>query len=185
MSFLKDLGLLTQDGVLSSDHSDEQTSSLVPNKYYVDNAIATLVDGTKDFSAAESLNVSRYQREFVQLNEIGSGAFGIVFTAKHVVDGNFYAVKKISFRNKGYQDPLVQNAMREVKYLALCDHPNVTRYYAAWLEPTWLTNNVDSTNVTFNIQTPTKRKLIRDIHDMVMNYDVSISVNLIGASVAR
>ncbi|RHY02227.1 hypothetical protein DYB36_001121 [Aphanomyces astaci] len=86
----------------------------------------------------QTLNMSRYARDFDELCLLGRGGFGHVFKARHKLDGLCYAIKQVHFLNKGYQSPLVQSVLREVHCLARCDHPNVNRYYGAWLEPTWI-----------------------------------------------
>ncbi|KAG9400327.1 hypothetical protein AC1031_010544 [Aphanomyces cochlioides] len=82
--------------------------------------------------------MSRYARDFDEMGLLGQGGFGQVFKARHKLDGICYAIKQVQFLNKGYQSPLVQNVLREVHCLARCDHPNVNRYFGAWLEPTWM-----------------------------------------------
>ena len=39
------------------------------------------------------INVSRYEEEFVELEEIASGVFGKVMVARHRLDGMVYAIK--------------------------------------------------------------------------------------------
>ena len=39
------------------------------------------------------INVSRYEEEFVEIEEIASGVFGKVMVARHRLDGMVYAVK--------------------------------------------------------------------------------------------
>jgi serine/threonine protein kinase len=85
---------------------------------------------------------SRYKSEFNDLSSLGKGGFGTVFRCKNVLDGREYAVKKI--RIKSFVDELgvstnhlslaLRRVLREVKILALLDHPNIVRYYTAWLE---------------------------------------------------
>ena len=80
---------------------------------------------------------SRYKSEFKELIALGRGGFGTVFSCENVLDGRDYAIKKIWIKN--YSNPQVtkdqlQRVLREVKILALLDHPNIVRYYTAWLE---------------------------------------------------
>ena len=39
------------------------------------------------------INVSRYDEEFVEIEEIASGVFGKVMAARHRLDGMVYAIK--------------------------------------------------------------------------------------------
>lgn len=74
---------------------------------------------------------SRYTQEFVQGARLGKGGFGMVYRARHILDGVEYAVKKVrvagSFREQ-------ERAVREATCLAKLDHPNVIRYYQVWKE---------------------------------------------------
>lgn len=80
---------------------------------------------------------SRYRAEFKEVSVLGKGGFGSVFVCENVLDGRKYAVKKIVIQI--CDDPLLtrdrlEKVLREVKILALLDHPNIVRYYTAWLE---------------------------------------------------
>ena len=93
------------------------------------------------------LSLSRYQREFVQIRQLSAGAFGQVFHATSNMDGRDYAVKRIPFSATGYSRESVQQVVREVHCLAMCDHVNVVRYYTSWLEPSWMTGSGTSSMV--------------------------------------
>ena len=85
---------------------------------------------------------SRYALEFEEIRPIGEGGFGSVFQCKNKLDGREYATKKI--RIESFVDAYgvatkrlskkLKRVLREVKVLALLDHPNIVRYYTAWLE---------------------------------------------------
>jgi serine/threonine protein kinase len=51
---------------------------------------------------------------------------------KNKLDGLMYAMKKIQFKNTS--SLLLEKVLREVKTLALLNHPNVVRYHSAWIE---------------------------------------------------
>lgn len=85
------------------------------------------------------LSLSRYQREFEQRGLLAAGSFGQVFRAVSKMDGREYAVKRVPFAAAGYSRDSVQQVVREVRCLAVCDHPHVVRYYTSWLEPSWMT----------------------------------------------
>eukprot|EP00980_Cylindrotheca_fusiformis_P020087 scaffold7161_cov133-Cylindrotheca_fusiformis.AAC.10 len=87
----------------------------------------------------------RYESEFKEITALGKGGFGTVFQVQNVLDGREYAIKKVILKSdsKLSQDKFqqqLQRTLREVKSLALLDHPNIVRYYTAWLE---LDNNTD------------------------------------------
>ena len=91
------------------------------------------------------LSLSRYQREFKELGRLASGSFGDVYRAVNILDGRDYAVKRVSFHAVGYSNATVQQVIREVHCLAVCDHPNIVRYYTSWLEPSWMTGHNSTT----------------------------------------
>jgi len=81
---------------------------------------------------------SRYASEFEELEALGRGGFGSVFRCRNNLDGRDYAIKKVSIRGmsdstQSFQQEL-SRVLREVKILAVLDHPNIVRYYTAWLE---------------------------------------------------
>ena len=46
------------------------------------------------------INVTRYEEEFVEIEELASGVFGKVMVARHRLDGMVYAIKVKSFVSK-------------------------------------------------------------------------------------
>eukprot|EP01113_Clastostelium_recurvatum_P007560 TRINITY_DN1352_c2_g1_i1.p1 TRINITY_DN1352_c2_g1~~TRINITY_DN1352_c2_g1_i1.p1 ORF type:complete len:768 (+),score=212.89 TRINITY_DN1352_c2_g1_i1:180-2306(+) len=82
--------------------------------------------------SCSSSPASRYDDDFVELEELGYGGFGRVYKVENKLDGLVYALKKIPFRHTNRD--LVEKVLREVKTLALLHHPNVVRYHSAWLE---------------------------------------------------
>jgi hypothetical protein len=85
----------------------------------------------------------RYARDFTEIRRLSHGSFGDVFHATNNLDSRGYAIKKVVFDSTGYNSKQIDNVLREVKCLAACDHPNVVRYYTAWLEPGWMTGGGD------------------------------------------
>lgn len=85
---------------------------------------------------------SRYRSEFKELSALGRGGFGTVFKCENALDSREYAIKKIWIKSQVMDDGKVtkhfsqklHRVLREVKILALLDHPNIVRYYTAWLE---------------------------------------------------
>lgn len=73
---------------------------------------------------------SRYAKEFVEDCRLGRGGFGEVFKARNKVDGQLYAIKKVKARSKSALDPVLS----EVTVLSRLNHPNVVRYFAAWID---------------------------------------------------
>lgn len=83
--------------------------------------------------ALQDTNISRYEREFVQLSVIGAGEFGEVFRCLNRLDGCIYAVKKSKKPVAG--SAVERIALNEVwAHAVLGKHDNVVRYYSAWAE---------------------------------------------------
>ncbi|KAJ3286209.1 hypothetical protein HK104_009139, partial [Borealophlyctis nickersoniae] len=101
---------------------------------------------------------SRYRKEFEELNCLGRGGFGTVYRAVNRLDGQHYAIKKVRLTSNIENFALFTSAspppsstknthrrtlsqsdsrlIREVKtFASLSNHPNVVRYYNAWIEP--------------------------------------------------
>lgn len=84
---------------------------------------------------------SQYLKEFIPIECLGRGGFGVVFEAKKVIDERTYAVKRITLPDR---EKARVRVMREVKALAQLDHKNIVRYFNAWIEsppPGWLEKN--------------------------------------------
>eukprot|EP00792_Barthelona_sp_PAP020_P013315 TRINITY_DN846_c0_g1_i1.p1 TRINITY_DN846_c0_g1~~TRINITY_DN846_c0_g1_i1.p1 ORF type:complete len:608 (-),score=168.88 TRINITY_DN846_c0_g1_i1:61-1692(-) len=86
---------------------------------------------------------SRFIREFTVLEEIGKGGFASVILARNKLDGKSYAIKKVDFSiyNRDstsflncFSESELLDVLREVKILSSCEHPNIVRYYTAWME---------------------------------------------------
>ncbi|GAM24492.1 hypothetical protein SAMD00019534_076670 [Acytostelium subglobosum LB1] len=75
---------------------------------------------------------SRYDDDFVELERIGKGGFGTVYKVQNRLDGLYYALKKIPFKNTS--QTYLDKVLREVKTLASLNHVNIVRYHTAWLE---------------------------------------------------
>ncbi|KAJ2778926.1 eukaryotic translation initiation factor 2-alpha kinase, partial [Coemansia javaensis] len=75
---------------------------------------------------------SRYRTDFEEIGFLGKGGFGSVVKARNLIDGRFYAIKKIKL------DPLNpegnKKIFREVTTLSRLHHQNVVRYYTTWVE---------------------------------------------------
>jgi hypothetical protein len=79
------------------------------------------------------LTLSRYQRDFHQVSLLATGAFGSVYHSIHKLESKSYAVKCVTFNNSGYLSSMLALVVREVRCLAMLDHPNCVRYYTSWL----------------------------------------------------
>lgn len=68
---------------------------------------------------------SRLNKDYEDIQVIGSGGFGRVFKAKHRIDGKTYAIKRVTYNTS--------KALREVKALAALNHVNIVQYHICWL----------------------------------------------------
>lgn len=76
--------------------------------------------------------VSKFESDFELMGCIGYGAFGIVFKAKRIRDGEKFAIKRVLMAG--------QKDLDESKILLKCYHKNIIRFYESWIEtppPGW------------------------------------------------
>lgn len=90
-------------------------------------------------STAPTHASSRYVSDFQELGFLGKGGYGTVYHARHKVDNQDYAVKKIPLNPKHFhkwQDgkEKIESILKEIRTLARLEHVNVVRYFNAWVE---------------------------------------------------
>ncbi|KAL3795640.1 hypothetical protein HJC23_002047 [Cyclotella cryptica] len=97
--------------------------------------------GIDNIDGIPLVRYSRYRSEFKELSALGRGGFGTVFRCENALDSREYAIKKIWIKSQLLNGKVTEQfsqklhrVLREVKILALLDHPNIVRYYTAWLE---------------------------------------------------
>jgi translation initiation factor 2-alpha kinase 4 len=73
---------------------------------------------------------SRYQEDFVEEARLGKGGFGEVVRARKKLDGQNYAIKKITQKSQA----TLSEILKEVRLLSQLSHPAVVRYFNTWLE---------------------------------------------------
>lgn len=81
-------------------------------------------------SIAHGAGLMRYANEFQELGRLGKGGFGEVFKARNKLDGQLYAVKKITQNSPA----ALSDVLSETILLSRLNHPNVVRYFNTWLE---------------------------------------------------
>lgn len=73
---------------------------------------------------------SRYLEDYVEECRLGKGGFGEVVKVRQKLDGQIYAIKKITQRSQAS----LTEILKEVRLLSQVSHPAVVRYYSTWLE---------------------------------------------------
>lgn len=81
-------------------------------------------------SMTRSMITSRYTEDFTEEGRLGKGGFGEVVKARKKLDGQIYAIKKITQRSQAS----LTEILKEVRLLSQLSHPAVVRYYNTWVE---------------------------------------------------
>ncbi|XP_071958538.1 eukaryotic translation initiation factor 2-alpha kinase 1-like isoform X2 [Antedon mediterranea] len=76
--------------------------------------------------------ISRYKKDFEELERIGSGGFGSVYKVRSILDNQEYAIKKIKLKDTDKE--FYEKVIREVHLLARLQHQNIVRYNTAWID---------------------------------------------------
>lgn len=76
------------------------------------------------------LQFSRYQEDFIQEARLGKGGFGEVLKARKKLDGQFYAVKRITQKSTSSLEEII----KEVQFLSALRHPYIVQYHNSWTE---------------------------------------------------
>ncbi|KAI1183456.1 kinase-like domain-containing protein [Nemania serpens] len=100
-------------------------------------------------STAQYGTSSRYREDFVEEGRLGKGGFGEVVKARKKLDGQIYAIKKITQRSQAS----LTEILKEVRLLSQLSHPAVVRYYNTWLEEIPDFSDVDGETSTDNLNT--------------------------------
>ncbi len=107
--------------------------------------INEIIDNTEKNLELECLNnipiqTMRYANDFIEVNKINSGGFGVVYKTMNKLDLMTYAIKKIPIKN------LDNKVLNEAKILANLKHNNIIRYYSTWIEHNNMFNQTNYCN---------------------------------------
>jgi eukaryotic translation initiation factor 2-alpha kinase 4 len=75
-------------------------------------------------------NHSRYLNDFDEIGRLGRGGYGEVVKARHKLENQAYAIKKIRQTSMS----ALNKVLSEIVMLSQLNHPNVVRYFTAWTE---------------------------------------------------
>ncbi|CZT46280.1 probable cpc-3 protein [Rhynchosporium secalis] len=120
--------LATDAPILNVLSSSENTSKF--------GSITSLLPTTPRRQRHDSMNTggpfqrSRYREDFVEEGRLGKGGFGEVVKARKRLDGQIYAIKKITQKSSAS----LTEVLKEVRLLSQLSHPSVVRYYNTWTE---------------------------------------------------
>jgi translation initiation factor 2-alpha kinase 4 len=104
----------------------EDDSSLNPSRF---GSISSLLPVTPRRTRHDSMNTggpfqrSRYKEDFVEEGRLGKGGFGEVVKARKKLDGQIYAIKKITQKSSAS----LTEVLKEVRLLSQLSHPRVVR----------------------------------------------------------
>ncbi|KAL3425369.1 hypothetical protein PVAG01_02160 [Phlyctema vagabunda] len=111
----------------------DENSSEVASRLGSMSSLLPATPGTRR-SRHDSMNshgpFSRYKEDFVEEGRLGKGGFGEVVKARKKLDGQIYAIKKITQKSSAS----LTEVLKEVRLLSQLSHPSVVRYYNTWTE---------------------------------------------------
>ncbi|KAI0875026.1 serine/threonine-protein kinase gcn2 [Hypoxylon argillaceum] len=108
----------------------EESPHILPRSQSINSIPQTLSLRLRRDSTAQYSASSRYREDFVEEGRLGKGGFGEVVKARKKLDGQIYAIKKITQRSQAS----LTEILKEVRLLSQLSHPAVVRYYNTWLE---------------------------------------------------
>lgn len=115
----------SEEPVFREAHSPRLTSENIAASLSGSVAVAARRD-----SIAKSASYSWYLNNFVEIGRLGRGGYGEVVKAKHKLENQVYAIKKI----KQNSASALAGVLSEIVMLSKLNHPNVVRYFTAWTE---------------------------------------------------
>lgn len=117
---------LATDAPVFAESDDSRALSTTPSLTSLHVVPARLRRDSMSRGAA----VSRYTEDFVEEGRLGKGGFGEVVKARKKLDGQIYAIKKVTQRSH----VSLTDILKEVRMLSQLSHPAVVRYYNTWVE---------------------------------------------------
>ena len=97
-------------------------------------SISSVLPATPRRQRHDSMNTggpfarSRYKEDFVEEGRLGKGGFGEVVKARKKLDGQIYAIKKITQKSSAS----LTEVLKEVRLLSQLSHPSVVRKFASF-----------------------------------------------------
>lgn len=157
--YLHSLAIIDDNEIFSNKYSDIRYFYITYFKKLLlkyNEPSKKLVDDDKILTQYNSdLIGSRYSTDFIELDKIGNGSFGIVYKAKNKLDNANYAIKKIPLYIHKEENLKILN---EVRNLAKLNHKNIVRYFTSWMEFSEDLSLLDELNQNGSIDLVIKKK---------------------------
>jgi eukaryotic translation initiation factor 2-alpha kinase 4 len=147
----------------SSEFLATDAPVLIENTSTVMSSIASLnslhvgqISRVRRESTTRNFASSRYREDFVEEGRLGKGGFGEVVKARKKLDGQIYAIKKITQKSQAS----LTEVLKEVRLLSQLSHPAVVRYYNTWLEEIPDVSDTEGDTSTEDLNTEESRDAI-------------------------
>ncbi|KAK0636270.1 anticodon binding domain of tRNAs-domain-containing protein [Bombardia bombarda] len=108
----------------------EDDSIAVSDSFFSIPQSLTMTQRLRHDSMTRGPVTSRYRQDYVEEARLGKGGFGEVVRARKMIDGQLYAIKKVTQRSR----ETLSEILKEVRLLSQMNHPSVVRYYNTWHE---------------------------------------------------
>jgi len=102
--------------------------SINKNNYtsYIKNRVLSVIDSLGHIETdSEEMPIVQLTTDYTDVEYLGEGAMGTVFSGHNVIDNNKYAIKKIEIMSP--------KDIKEVQYMSKLYHPNIVRYHTTWI----------------------------------------------------
>lgn len=130
--------IISQNNAQASSCLVNLIKSIVNNNNNPEEKISDITQLIFEFGDSSThLKSNTCLNAFKEITTLSSGGFGVVFRGKHRLDGQSYAIKVIPLTLSPEKDDLTTillSKIREVRFLAQLDHPNIIRYHNSWMD---------------------------------------------------
>lgn len=133
-----------------------EDSPAIMSSYHSLNSLSPIPPRLRRESTNRTFTSSRYREDFDEEGRLGKGGFGEVVKARKKLDGQIYAIKKISQRSQAS----LTEILKEVRLLSQLSHPAVVRYYNTWVEEIPDQSDTEGDTSTEDMNTEDSRETI-------------------------
>lgn len=133
------------------------------NKNFTSNILEYNIENSGIKNVEYENVISRYKKDFIEIERIGDGGFGSVFKVINKIDDSKYAIKKIKIENLDKEKS--KYYLNEVRILSKLNYKHIIRYYTTWIE-----FDYDNINNSDNIQ--------NNENNQINKYNINNLINL-------